>query len=811
MFEHEALRQALLEINDLRTREAAALREAGVAHARMIAALSGASEGFLMLDAAGAIVFANAPWRAFFPAGGRGWAEGRAFVDVWRDRLGSLGVSRAAALRAASQRLTAMRDGRMESEERLDDGRIVLLSERSIGDGQCLSIATDITGLKASERDLALRTAAMDEAQDGIALADEAGHVVYLNAAFLDLFGFSDETEALGLHWSALCTAEAAAAHQRPSSADLEQSGAWRGQAVGRHTDGSAIEQDVALTLIRGVGMIATARDPLPRRQAEAEHSSLRAQLNAAQRQKALGVVAAGIAHDFNNILAVISGTATLLAAATTPATTDEAHLKRILEAADRAALLVGRLLDFGKRRSAPALTAIGTVLSDAAVLIEASAGDVSLAITIPSDDVDVCIDPTDLMQVLLNLVINARDASRPGHGSISVTVDPDANLVDLADPVVGLLAADRRYAAISVTDNGTGIAGHCLTTIFEPYVSTKGMDGTGLGLAVVAGIVTAADGAVCVQSAPGKTTFTVLLPRADGDALARTIDRFDPLAEPAGLWRTISTPRKTASAAVGGGGDLDGLLILVVDDEPDTARLAAAALQAAGAQMTVCSRVADALLAIRLDPSSWDVIVADARMPGMDGDGLAATVGELAADAPLLLLDGSLARIAPCGPSGAVIREPFSAAAFNAAAFIAAVRGALSERARLIDGSRLADSTVTDPPGSTADSGAAVPPGLAGERTAGPPGPRAETVSRSPVARPADSAAANPRAPAADNAAAGRPGRHADGVAASTPDVRRCLAIASPAYPAVLALSPAKIPAAGGNASGRPIRGALG
>ncbi|MEE3101327.1 MAG: PAS domain S-box protein, partial [Pseudomonadota bacterium] len=325
-------------------------RDRDRARSRLINALASLGQGFLLLDARGRVVFANPPYRDFFAPGEAAWTPGREFEAVWADRLTALGHAPAAAAAAARARLGAMRAGRVEREETLPDGRILLVTEQPAPDGGCLSMAVDVTRLKTSERMLAGRAAAMDAAQDGIAIADEAGRIVYMNPAHRALFGFANEAEALGRPWLDLYAPDRADWLVRRILPQLDARGAWRGELKGRRADGGSVDQEVSLTRVEGFGLVCVSRDTGERRRAEAEQARLRDQLHAAQRHEAIGVLAAGIAHDFNNLLSAITGSAAMISAACAPASPERRHAERILAAGGRAADLVSRLLAVGRR-----------------------------------------------------------------------------------------------------------------------------------------------------------------------------------------------------------------------------------------------------------------------------------------------------------------------------------------------------------------------------------------------------------------------------------------------------------------------------
>ena len=743
-------------------------RDRDRARSRLINALASLGQGFLLLDDRGRVVFANPPYRDFFAPGDAPWAPGRRFEDVWAARLAAQGRPGDAARAEARARLEGMRAGRAEREETLPDGRILLMTEQPAPDGGCMSMAVDVTRLKTSERMLAGRAAAMDAAQDGIAIADEAGRIVYMNPAHRAMFGFEDEAAALGRPWLDLYAPDRADWLVRRILPELETRGAWRGELKGRRRDGGAVDQEVSLTLVEGFGLVCVSRDTAERRRAEAEQARLRDQLHAAQRHEAIGVLAAGIAHDFNNLLSAITGSAAMIAGAVPPAAAERRHAERILAAGGRAADLVSRLLAVGRRPAPRAESDLRAALDDATDLVRAGLPtQIDLHIEAAETPLRARIDPTDFLQVLLNLVINARDAMTESGaaGVISVVLDAamapepgddptpsaepggaasggraspqpgggalDASLARAAHsagtapaalsppsvpvsapnlaPVLGPASTPRFAAAESqaisaaaapgraavdplsgapalrlsaapagtacarlrVRDTGCGIPPDRIREIFEPYFTTKGGAGTGLGLSVLASLVQGAGGGLALRSREGVgTEFEVLWPLARTDAAAAAPSAVQADGAGAGAMRRDAEARDDPAVRAGrsAGSDamaappsapaaapplappapdlsaarpLAGALALVVDDDPAAAETLGALLEAAGAEAAICQHPADALDALGEDPGAWRLLVTDFEMPGQNGADVAEAARRLAPGLPVLLCTG--------------------------------------------------------------------------------------------------------------------------------------------------------------------------
>lgn len=627
-------------------------RERDQATARLADALTSMSEGVLLVDAAGRIAFANERFRSFFAPAKSAWQAGDDFVEVWTQRLKSLGVSPAAAEKAAAERRDRLFVGEEETEEHLPDGRIVLVNDRATPEGGAVSIATDVTSIKETERQLAERMVAIDATHDGIAIADLNGRFVYMNPSHLSMFGYEREEEVLGLPWSILYRQEQADYIVRVAMPDLQRHGTWRGEIAGLRKDGSCVRQEISLTLLQGVGFVSVTRDVSERQRNERERARLTAELDASQRRAAIGQIAAGISHDFNNLLSAISGSASLLLKDIDDAAKVRQHAERILAAGGRAGALISRLLDLGARRGETRRLDLREPFAEAADLLR-SGNSERIAFSASPGDAPLFAqaDPTDILQVALNLAINGRDAIRetPGEVQLSLSLARPEQLN--ASCQFGSLDRRRRYALLQCSDTGHGIEAETLQRIFEPYFTTKGKDGTGLGLAVVSGIVKAVGGAIRVESRIGEgTDFLVFWP----------IEGAGEAAPPAGR-----EEEGTVSLA--------GLTVLAVDDVSAVAQVIAGLLETQGAEVAACEDPRDALAAVVEDPEAWKLLITDYDMPGMTGAQLAREVRAIAPDMPILLCTALAAyrgkSDAPEGLFDGVVSKPVSRQSLIAAA----------------------------------------------------------------------------------------------------------------------------------------------
>lgn len=491
--------------------------------------------------------------------------------------------------------------------------------------GGFAAIIRDISARKQAEDEriatkarLARQVAAIEASDDGIAITDADGGFIFMNRAHALMFGYPEPEALLGRQWSALYDPLEADRIRDEAMPILFRNGQWRGETQGRKRDGTPIEQEVSLSLSPEGGIVCVTRDVGDRRVMEREKARLREQLMLAQRQEVVGQLASGIAHDFNNLIAAISGTAELLRNIE-----DERvrhHALRIQSAASTAAGLTEKLLTLGRRVPHPKLVDLRRTLWDVRDLVVPSLTDPlhRIELELPPAPLMAQTDDTELNQVVLNLALNARDALAPGQvGRIKLEVIANREYQREGTLVVGRIP-QVPAAVIRVSDTGCGIAAEDLNRVFEPFFTHKGEAGTGLGLAVVAGIIASNNGALAIQSWPDcGTIFEVWWPlEPHGD---------DAPGEPSSL--------------LSAGNVLAGKTVLVVDDNPTVADTLVAMLEEVGAEVGPCIDPQDAIAVLADDPGSWDLVITDYDMPGMNGAQLARRLRQTRDDLPILLL----------------------------------------------------------------------------------------------------------------------------------------------------------------------------
>jgi PAS domain S-box-containing protein len=378
------------------------------------------------------------------------------------------------------------------------------------------------------------------------------------------------------------------------------------------------------------LGVIA---DITSRIEAEREQERLEKMLNQAQKLEGIGRLAGGIAHDFNNLLAVILNYAEI---GRDEQLADEAFTE-ISRAANRAADLTSRLLVFSRQEVVqPVVFELNTLVEELQNFLERTLGeDVELSTVLASSGPRVQCDKVQLEQALINLAINARDAME-GGGRLSIETDAIEVGADQARGMPGL--APGPHAEIRVVDSGTGMTPDVLERVFEPFYTTKERgQGTGLGLAMIYGIVTRAGGAVLIDSEPGEgTTVRLLLPRVDAAA------RVD---------------AEVASADLPAG---SGRRVLVVEDEDAVRKLIDRILSGHGYDVVSASRP-DHALELAQD-GKFDILLTDVVMPGMSGPELARELSAHHPDMAVLFMTGYTERPAQIPPDARVVHKPFRA-----------------------------------------------------------------------------------------------------------------------------------------------------
>ena len=354
--------------------------------------------------------------------------------------------------------------------------------------------------------------------------------------------------------------------------------------------------------------------------------------LRETQKMEAMGTLAGGIAHDFNNILAAIIGFTEMAIDDVPDRPVTEKNLRNVLKSSMRARELVKQILTFsrkaGHERNALSLS---PVIRETLHLLRASIPatvDMKLSMTASSDTVVAA--PVEVQQILMNLATNASLAMRENSGTMEIELAD----IDVEPDSLGLDMAPGEYIQLVVKDNGCGMNPDVMRRVFEPFFTTREVGkGTGMGLAVVYGIVKDLRGTITVESEPGRgSTFRVLLPKAKSDEKAEPVR--------AGL---IPTGRER---------------VLFVDDEEMLAEWGQATLSRLGYSVTALTDSNEALKAFTCDPSLFDLVITDQTMHSVTGLQLAREFLKKRPDLPIILCSGHSDSVNPDTARAAGIKD---------------------------------------------------------------------------------------------------------------------------------------------------------
>jgi PAS domain S-box-containing protein len=518
---------------------------------------------------------------------------------------------------ALAARLDSSADGdfsvRMEAASADEIGRLARHFNRFM-DGLQASrdrLAASIEERARSEEARALLAAATQQLTELVMITDTSRLIVYVNPAWERVTGYR-AAEALGRTPGLLKSGKQDADFYARLDKALEQGSGWEGRVVNRRKDGSQYIQEGTITPIRDetgavANYVSVSRDVT--REVERE---LRQRQS--QKLEAIGTLAGGIAHDFNNILAAIIGFSDLLETGLSPDDPLQEHVRQIVNAGTRARDLVAKILTFSRQSIREARPVrMDVLVRDAIGLLRATLpATIAIRQEIGPDIPVLRADPTEVHQMVMNLCTNAAQAIGERAGTVTVSLRAAAR-DEPSRPGAG-----QPVVELAVADDGVGMTEEVMARIFEPFFTTKEAGkGTGIGLAVVHGIVGQMGGEIKVQSAPGKgTVMRVILPVASGLPVAAAVPSSAP-------------PRGR------------GEHVIIVDDEPSVRSVGARILEALGYRVTAVGRASAALEAVREQPRGFQAVITDQTMPEMTGVELTRELTAMGAGVPVLLMTG--------------------------------------------------------------------------------------------------------------------------------------------------------------------------
>jgi len=449
----------------------------------------------------------------------------------------------------------------------------------------------------------------------GIALIGSDGRYKYINPKFEELFGYTLDDIPSGREWFQKAFPNAAYRRQAVNTWMRDSKKAEVGEVRPRHYTVRCLDGTDKIVHFRPLTM--DGGDQIIIYEDITERKQLEAHLQQSQKMEAIGTLAGGIAHDFNNILAAILGYGELLAFDMPKGTPAWQNLQAVLKSSHRAKDLVRQILAFSRQNELNLMPVqISSIVKEALQMLRASLpATIEIKRHLEVMDAIVNANPTQIHQVLMNLCTNAAHAMREKGGLLGVSLcrvqlnhQKNANHPDLASGV---------YLELSVSDTGYGIPAKQLNRIFDPYFTTKEAgDGTGLGLAVVRGIVRAHGGAVTVESTPQKgSIFRVFLP-----------EMFQVITDKLETPQPLLTGKET---------------ILFVDDEQALVTMTKQMLELLGYKAVTRTSSIEAFELFQHDPHRFDLVITDMTMPNMTGKQLAQKILEIRPDIPVILCTG--------------------------------------------------------------------------------------------------------------------------------------------------------------------------
>jgi two-component system, cell cycle sensor histidine kinase and response regulator CckA len=500
-----------------------------------------------------------------------------------------------------------------------------------------LAVIADITHRKRAEEVQRRLATAIEQSIESVMITDGSGNIQYVNPAFVNISGYSSE-EVVGHKPRFLKSDQHDKAFYKDMTATIRSGEAWKGRLVSKRKDGKLYHEDVTISPVRNsagqiINYVDVGHDVTQRVQLEK-------QLVQAQKMEAIGTLAGGIAHDFNNLLQIILGYSELVLLDQTEKDRRHQELQAIRQAASRGGDLVKQILTFSRRvETNPRPINLNAEVKQAQkLLVRTIPKMIDIQLLLADDLKIINADPGQIEQILLNLAVNAQHAMPEGG---KIVIQTENTILDTEYCETHLDVKPGEYALLTVSDTGHGMEKGVLDHIFEPFYSTKTPgEGTGLGLAMVFGIVKGHGGHVECYSEPDEgATFRIYLPALEA------VERND-----------VETSQEMPAFGTE--------TILLVDDEALIIELGKRILSRAGYTVLTASKGKEALEVYRSRRDEISLVILDLIMPEMGGKQCLEEILRIDPEARVLIASGyaaeSLPRETTVGGAVGFIRKPY-------------------------------------------------------------------------------------------------------------------------------------------------------
>ncbi len=532
-------------------------------------------------------------------------------IQIWHDPADRMKLVRDLRENGFCDNLEALfkrKDGTLTTA--LMSARVISLKNEP----HIISITRDISERKQAEAERERLLLAIEQANEMVVITDASGVIQYVNPAFEEITGYTD-SEAIGKKPNVLKSGRQNEAFYRNLWHTILSGNPWTGRVINKRKNGVLYTGECSISPVKDknggvINFVWISRDIT-------NELKLERRVAQAQKMEAIGSLAGGIAHDFNNLLFPIVGMSELLLEDLPKGTIEYQNAEAILKAGNRGSVLVKQILAFSRQSEHKKIPVrVQQVLKEVLSLIRSvMPSDIEILPDIQIDAGLIMADPTQIHQIAMNLITNAYHAMDQDGGKMIARLKE--TLLN-KDDVARSCLKPGKYVTLSISDTGCGIDPAIMSRIFDPYFTTKEEGkGTGLGLAVVYGIVRDHDGDILVDSEMGKgTTFTIHIPLMAQSAESESAVKADILQ---------------------GGKER----ILLVDDDGSIVELEKQILERLGYQVTSHTRSLDALATFQAAPDDFDMLISDMTMPDMNGSQLAGKVLTIRSDIPVILCTG--------------------------------------------------------------------------------------------------------------------------------------------------------------------------